>query len=119
MPLDREREEVVAAVVLTVSVEAPEPPGTELGLKEHVGPRVTAGAMLQVRFTALLKPFNGEIVIVEVAVVPAAPAAGESGDVVSEKSPGAFTVRLTEALWLIKPLVPVTVTLKVPTGVVT
>ena len=87
-------------MVLTVSVEVPEPPATELGLNEHVGPRVTAGALLHVRLTAPLNPFNGEIVIVEVAEVPAAPVAGESGDAVSEKSgpAPAVTVRATEVV---------------------
>jgi hypothetical protein len=100
MPVGRARDAVVAAVVLTVRVEVPVPPATELGLNEHVGPRVAAGATLHVRLTALLKPFSGEIVIVEVAEAPAAAVAGASGDAVSEKSGPvpAVTVRPTEVL---------------------
>jgi len=62
--------------VLTVKVDVPEPPATEVGTKLQVGARFTTGVTAHVRFTALLKPFTGAIVTVEVAVPPAATEAG-------------------------------------------
>jgi len=86
-------------MVLTVSVEAPEPFATELGLKEHAGARVTAGVtLLQDRLTVPLKPFIGVMVIVEVADPPAETVAGESGEAATVKSAGGgigLTIRLT------------------------
>jgi len=88
---------VVAAVVLTVRVEVPEPPGTELGLNEHAGARVTVGVMLlQDKLTVPVKPFSRAMVIVEVADAPFATVAGESGVAATLKSGGPVTVRLTE-----------------------
>ena len=87
---------MVAAVVLTVSTEVPEPFATEAGLNAHVGPRVTAGATLQVKATALLKPLPaaGAMVIVEVEDAPAATVAGASAEAAMVKSAaGAVTVR--------------------------
>ena len=110
---------MVGAVVLTVNVEVPEPPGTEFGLNEHTGLRGTVGViLLHDKLTAPLKPFSGAIDIVEVADDPFGAVAGESGDAAREKSGGPVTVRLTEVPWLIDPPVPVTVRLKTPTGVV-
>jgi hypothetical protein len=86
---------VVAAVVLTVSVEGPEPPGTEAGLNEQVGARVAAGTTLQVKLTAPVKPLVGAMVIVEVADPPAATVAGERAVDAIVKSAGRVTVRLT------------------------
>lgn len=106
-------------MVLTVRVEVPDPPGTELGLNEHTGVRVTVGVMLlQDKLTAPLKPFCAAMVIVEVADAPSATVAGESGVAATVKSAGPVTVKLTEVLWLSEPPVPVTVRLKVPAGVV-
>jgi len=89
----------VAGMVLTVSVEVPEPFATELGLNEHAGARVTAGVMLlQDRLTVPLKPFIGVMVIVEVADTPAETVAGESGETATVKSAGGgigLTIRLT------------------------
>jgi hypothetical protein len=89
-------------MVLTVSVEVPEPFATELGLKEHAGARVTAGAMLlQDRLTVPLKRFIGVMVIVEVADPPAETVAGESGEAATVKSAGGgigLTIRLTPVL---------------------
>jgi hypothetical protein len=74
-------------VVLTVRVEVPEPFATEFGLNEQVGAGVALGAMpLQDRLTAPLKPFTGEMVIVEVAAPPAATVAGENAEAVIVKS---------------------------------
>jgi len=110
---------VVAALVLTVKVDVPEPPATEVGTKLQVGARFTTGVTAHVRFTALLKPFTGAIVTVEVAVPPAATEAGESAVAVTVKSGtgAAVTVKPTVVLWLNNPEVPVRVTLDVPTGV--
>ena len=88
----------VAGMVLTVSVEVPEPFATELGLSEHAGARVTAGVMLQDRLTVPLKPFIGVMVIVEVADPPAETVAGDSGEAATVKSAGGgigLTIRLT------------------------
>jgi hypothetical protein len=86
-------------MVLTFSVEVPEPFATELGLNEHAGARVTAGVMLlQDRLTVALKPFIGVMVIVEVADPPAETVAGESGEAATVKSAGGgigLTIRLT------------------------
>ena len=109
---------MVAAVVLTVSVEVPEPPATEAGLNEQVGTRGAVGATLQVKLTTLLNPPFGAIAIEEVADAPAATVAGKSADAAIVKSGGAaVTVRPTVVSWLKAPKVPVTVTLEVATGV--
>ena len=112
-------EPLVAAVVLTVTVDVPEPPETEAGLKEHVGAGVTAGVMLlQARLTAAVKPCAGVMVIVEVAVAPGATEAGDSAVAEMTKSGGvAVTVRPIVVSWLNEE-VPVTVTLEVPGGVI-
>ena len=74
-------------MVLTVSVEVPEPFATELGLNEHAGARVAAGViLLQVRVTAPVKPFVGAIVIVEVAVPPGEMEAGDRAVAATVKS---------------------------------
>ena len=92
---------MVAADVLTVSVAVPEPAGNEAGLIEQVGPRVAAGATLQVRLTVPLKPPVEPTTIGEVAVPPAATLAGESAEAEMVKSGGAgVTVRPTVVLWL-------------------
>ena len=97
-PLDSGTSDAVAAaVVLTVSVDVPEPPATELGLNEQVGARVPAGVMaLQVRPIAPVKPLVGAMVIVEVADPPAETEAGERAEAAIVKSAGrgAVTVRL-------------------------
>ena len=110
---------MVAAVVLTVKVDVPEPPATKVGAKLQVGSRVPAGVTAQVRVTALLKPLTGAIVMVEVAIPPAATEAGESAVAARVKSGtgAAVTVRVTVVLWLNAPDVPLTVTLEAPTGV--
>ena len=62
----------MAAVVVTVKVDVPER-ATEVGFGEQVGGRFTTGAMLQVKATALLKPFSGAMVIVDVPILPRSP----------------------------------------------
>ena len=73
----------------------------------------------QVSATALLKALTGVIVMVQLAVPPAATEAGESAVAATVKSEtgAAVTVSPTVALWLNAPDVPVTVTLEVPAGV--
>jgi hypothetical protein len=104
---------VVAAVVLTVSVEVPEPPATEAGENAHVGARVAAGVTLQVNATALLKPFTGATVMVEVEDAPAATEAGASAEAASVKSTGAVTVNVSGdgVMCCRGPKAPATVTL--------
>jgi hypothetical protein len=82
--------------VLTVSTEVPAPFATEAGLKAHVGTRLTTGATLHVKATALLKlvPGAGAMVTVEVEDAPAATVAGASAVAAMVKSAaGAVTVR--------------------------
>ena len=96
-PLDRgSSDAVVAAVVLTVSVEVRVAPVSEAGFNAHVGPRVAAGVTLQVRATASVRPLTRVIVIVEVADAPAATVAGESGEppIVKSGATAAVTVKL-------------------------
>ena len=69
-----------AAVVVTASVGVPEPSATAAGLNEQVCTRVTTGAMLQIRFTALLNPPVGAIAIVAVDDTPAETEAGVSAE---------------------------------------
>src|SRR5579862_5810271 len=107
----RSSDDVVAAVVLTVKTEVPEPPVTEDGLKAHVGPRVADGATVQVKATAAEKPLTGAIVIVEVDAAPGAMVAGESAEEVMVKSGVAdpVTVMLSGVVWVTEPT-PLTVT---------
>jgi len=102
---------VVGAVVLTVTVEVPEPFVTELGLSEQVAGGDTTGATSQDRFTVSLKPFIGAMVIVEVAVPPAVTETGESveASIVKSATGAAVTVKLTVVLWFADPE-PATVT---------
>ncbi len=74
-----------------------------LGVRVHVRP---AGATEEVKVTVPVKPWRGATVIVEVAAVPAV-VVTLVGLAVTEKS---RTVNVTVALWLVLPLVPVTVT---------
>ncbi len=110
---------MVAAVVLTVTTEVPVPLGIEAGLREHVGGRDTAGVMLHVRFTVLLKPFTGATVIVDVADPPAETVAGVSAEAAMVKSAtgAAVSVKLMVVLWFAEPA-PATVTMYAPVGVV-
>ena len=110
---------MVAATVLTVKVDVPVPPATEVGLNAQVAGRVATGVTVQVKATALLNPFTGAIVIVDVAAAPALTEAGASAVAARVKSAAgaAVTVRPTELLWVNPPAVPVTVTLEVATGV--
>lgn len=99
----------MAAVVLTVKVEVPEPAATEVGFSEQTGGRFTTGAMLQVRATALLKPFSGATVIVDVPDPPAEIAAGEKADAAMVKSGVPVAIRVATAVCVRAPEVPVTV----------
>ena len=87
MPLEEDVNDACVAVVLTVRVEVPEPVATELGLNEQVGagvpPPVT---LLQARLTLPAKPFNGAMVIVEVADPPAETLAGDNAEAETSKS---------------------------------
>jgi hypothetical protein len=105
---------LVAAVVLTVRVEVPEPPDTEAGLKEQVGDRVPAGATLHVKFTVPVKPLAGVMVMVEVALPPAETEVGESAVAAMPKS---LTLRLSVVVCTSNPAVPLMVTLAAVTGV--
>lgn len=101
IPCDRgATDAVVAAVVATVSVEVPEPLATEVGLRLQVTGRLATGVTEQVRFTALLKPFVGATVIVEVPVLPAVTDAGVSvvDAIVKSGTGAAVTVKLAAVL---------------------
>ncbi len=102
--------------MLTVRVEVPEAPETEVGFNAHLGAGLLPPPTLQVSATAPVKPPVGATVIVDVAEAPAETDAGVSAGAAIVK-PGADTVRLTETLWTVDPEVPVTVMLVVPVGV--
>ena len=92
------------------------PPATEAELKLHVGGTVAAGVLVivQVRATAELNPLAGVTVTVEVEVAPGATEAGVKAVAVTEKlgvGAAAVTLRLTVAIWVSTPEVPVTVML--------
>ena len=110
-PDGRLTEAVVAAVVLTVSVEVPEPLATEAGESAHVGARVAAGVTMQVKATALLKPFTGATVMVEVEDAPAETETGASAEAAIVKSAGAVTTSVTGVVCCKDPKAPATVTL--------
>src|SRR5215471_12575467 len=96
-------------------VEEPDPV-TEAGLKLALAP---AGNPLALRLTAPANP--PEPVTVAVYDVPfPAVTVWEAGVALTEKSPttGAVTTRVTEAVWVVVPLVPVIVNGKLPVGVV-
>jgi hypothetical protein len=78
----------VAEVVLTLSVEmaGPAPGVTGVGATAQVSPAGTGAVMVQVRLTALLKPFNAVTVTAEVADPPGVTIAGENAAVVMPKS---------------------------------
>lgn len=54
------------ALVITVNLELPEPPATEVGSR----PQVMLAGQLKERSTVLLKPFNDVTVIVALPVSP-------------------------------------------------
>jgi hypothetical protein len=81
--------------VFTVNVEVPVAPVTVAGLSEQLGERAPAGATLQIRATSPVKPTVGAIVMVDVAVPPAATEAGERAAPEIVKSGPGVTVRLT------------------------
>ena len=82
-------------MVLTVSTDVPEAPGTEAGLNTHVGARVAAGRTLQVKPTAPANPLTGAMVIVEVEEAPAETVAGVSVEAARVKSAGGAAVTVT------------------------
>ena len=102
MPLARgATDAVVAATVLTVNVEVPEPPATEVGLNAQVAGRAATGVTVQVKATALLNPFWGLIPTVDVAATPALTEAGARGVAARMKSAigAAVTVKVAVAEW--------------------
>jgi hypothetical protein len=105
----------VAAVVVMVSAEvtAPVVGVTEGGTKPQVAP---VGRPVQVKATALVNPFDGVTLTVEVAELPGATDAGESAVAATVKLV-AVTTSETVAVSTIDPDVPVTVTVDVPAGV--
>ncbi len=102
----------VAALVVTVRVELPDPPSTGLGFRVAVAP---TGRPLQLRFTLPVKPATAAIATPNRAVVPCL-ALSEVGLPEIEKS-GLLTANVAEAWCESAPFVPVTVKVKVP-GVV-
>ena len=85
---------------MKVTVGVPAPPVTEFELSEHVPGGVAAGVTAHVRFTVPAKPFSGAMVIVDVAVPPAATEAGENAEAATVKSGTGtpVTVRVTITL---------------------
>lgn len=106
----------VDAWVLTVSCEVPEPV-MDKGLNEQA---LALGSPVQERETALLNPFAGLRVTVEVAEPPAVTTVGESAEAETPK-PGdtaACTTRDADTLCVSEPEVPTSATAYVPAGVV-
>ena len=104
--------------MFTVRVEVPEPPATEVGFNEQIGARLPLGVTLQDKFTTLLKPFNGEIVIVDLADPPPETEVGDKPKAVIMKSGGGgagVTVSPTETSRLMDPDTPLIIRLEVPT----
>lgn len=97
---------VPAAAELQETVALPEPVTLEGVIALHVRPAGT----VSVSVTVPLNPFEAVTVIVEEADAPALAAVGEVPEIV--KSGGAPKVKVTVALWVSEPLVPVTVTEK-------
>lgn len=97
----------VAAVVLTVRVELPEPPATDAGAKLALAP---AGSPLALRLTVPVKPPLGVIVVVYVVALPACTVC-DAGVAPMAKSPttGALTTSETDAVCVRTPSVPVIV----------
>ena len=103
---------------MTVSVGVPDPLANDALLNAHVGAGVPPPVTTQARFTADAKPPTAVTVIVELTDEPAGTAALDgAAEMVKSGVVGAFTVRLTDALWLTDPEVPVIVVLEVATGV--
>ena len=97
-----------------VSVDDPEPL-TDAGLKLAVAP---LGSPLALSITAPVNPFCAVTDTVYVVLLPAV-TVWVAGAAASEKfaCAAAFTVKLTVALWLKLPLVPVMVSVEVAAGV--
>src|SRR5260370_982336 len=107
---------VALLVVAMVSVDDPEPPLTEAGLKLAVAPE---GKPLAFSVTVPVFPLVGLTLAVELAGLPAVTVT-VLGDAASEKSAAcvACTTKLTRAVCVRLPLVPVTVRVYVPAAVV-
>jgi hypothetical protein len=102
----------VLSVVVIVSVDVPDVV-TEVGLNDAVAP---VGNPLALRFTVPVNPFNAPIVAVYVVDPPGATVC-EPGDAEIEKSGAAFTTSVTVAVCVRVPLVPVSVNVELPAGV--
>src|SRR5580700_8268457 len=102
----------VLLVVVTVSVEVPDPL-TDEGENDGVAP---LGSPLALRLTAPLNPLMAPTFTVYVAVPPGF-TENELGAAETEKSGGPVTFSVTVAVWLCAPLVPVIVTIPLPGGV--
>jgi hypothetical protein len=106
----------VVELVVTVSVEVPDPV-TVAGEKLAVAP---AGSPLALSVTTPLNPFSAPMLVVKVVAFPTTTVC-ELGVAVRLKFGGgwvAATVKLTLAVWVKLPLVPVIVSVDVPSGVV-
>ena len=101
-----------------MSVGVPDPFASDAVLNEHVGAGAPPPLTTQARFTADAKPPTAVTVIVELTDEPAGTEALDgAAEMVKSGVVGAFTVRLSDALWLNDPEVPVIVMLEVATGV--
>lgn len=104
----------VRAVVVSVSVEVPEPFESDAGLKAQ---SAAPGKFVQERVTWLLKPLIGVTVTVAFPVLPATKV-NVVGEVVTEKpAPVPVTVSVTATLAVRELEVPVTTTANEPEGV--
>jgi hypothetical protein len=103
----------VLPFVVTVSVELT--PGViEVGLNEAIAP--IGSPLVTLRFTAPVKPFTAVVLTIYVALPPGFKE-NEPGEAKSVKTGGSVTFSVIVALWVSGPLVPVTVRVELPTGV--
>ena len=102
----------VVPVVETVSVEVPDVV-TDVGLNVPVAP---VGNPVTLKVTVPVKPPEPVTVCKKLVLLPWI-TDWELGEEFSEKSGGALTTKIVEALWVKLPLVPVTVSVEDPMGV--
>lgn len=103
----------MAPAVEIVTVDEPEPPVTEVGLKLALAP---AGRPLAVKDTVPAYPFSGLILAVKLALAPGIMAC-ELGVAEMEKSGGGVTVKVTVVELDRVPLTPLMVSVYVPAAV--
>jgi hypothetical protein len=101
----------VVELVLMVRTEVAAPAPEVTGWAENAQVAPVGRPEEQDRLTAALNPFDGEMEIVEAAAAPAETVTGDVAEIVKSGVLPAWTVRLTDVVWLTDVEVPVIVTL--------